>query len=301
MKALMLLAAALAAPATAAPLIVLPSGHPVAEVRVDDRGPYRFIIDTAATSTSVLPRLRAAMPELQLAGEVAVNGAAGTVSTGLVALPPLTVDGRTWRGIKAFSLPASPVDALGVDGVLGADVISRYALDIDMPGGHWGLSDVPDPAAVKRMASPIAITLDELRTPRLTVELDGKSIPALLDTGARGTIINWAAARLLGLTPQSPGLKAGARAQGVSAGGTELATGTFRVLQVGAMRRKAPTIRIGDLPVFEVVGFAASEPAMILGIDSFADRRIIIDHPRNLLFISAAAPAARRSSLRAAR
>jgi hypothetical protein len=55
---------AAAAPAAAAsntrqPLEVLPSGHPVVRVSIDGAEPKRFVIDTAASSTTIMPKLRA--------------------------------------------------------------------------------------------------------------------------------------------------------------------------------------------------------------------------------------------------
>ena len=62
---------AAATPAFAAPMEVLPSGHPVGEVDIAGAGSKRFIIDTAASRTAILPRLRAAMPGV---AAVSTNG-----------------------------------------------------------------------------------------------------------------------------------------------------------------------------------------------------------------------------------
>ncbi|WP_158582018.1 aspartyl protease family protein [Sphingomonas edaphi] len=266
---------------------VLPSGHPIAEVALDGSKPLRFIIDTAASSTSILPCLRAAMPSSMFAsGSQNLDGAAGKTQIETLTLKRLTVDGRTFDGLTAFALPPSPVDELGVDGVLGADVIARFAVEMDMPGRVWRMTDAPTEAMLKGMLPPVPITLDEALTPRLTVHLDGTEIPAILDTGAKGTIMNWAAARLLGLTPDSPGVIKASTVKGVTTHGTASVTNTFRELRIGQASRPQVTLRIADLPVFTALGFAEGQPALILGIDILADRRFVIDHPGKRLFLS---------------
>ena len=277
----------LAAPLPAAPMEVLPSGHPIAQVRLDGSKPLRFVIDTAASSTSILPRLRAAMPGSMVAsGSQNLDGAAGKTQIETLTLKKLTVDGRSFEGLKAFALPPSPVDELGVDGVLGADIIARFAVEIDMPGRHWRMTETPTPAMLKDMLPAVPITLDEALTPRLTVHLDGTAVPAILDTGAKGTIMNWAAARLLGITPDSPGLVKATTVKGVTAHGTASVTKRFRELRIGEASKTDATLRIADLPVFSALGFAEGQPALILGIDMLADRRIVIDHPGKRLFLS---------------
>ena len=283
-------ALSLSAPLPAAPMEVLPSGHPIAEVTLDDSKPLRFIIDTAASSTSVLPRLRAAMPASMIAaGSQNLDGASGKTQIETLTLGRLRVDGRTFEGLKAFALPPSPVDELGVDGVLGADVIARFAVEMDMPGRTWRMTQAPTPAMLEGMLPPVAITLDEALTPKLTVHLEGTAIPAVLDTGAKGTIMNWSAARLLGLTTDSPGMVKASNVKGVTSHGTPSVTKTFRELRIGEARKLQANLRIADLPVFGALGFTEGQPAMILGIDMLADRRFVIDHPGKQLFLSKAA------------
>jgi predicted aspartyl protease len=280
-------ALSLAAPLAAAPMEVLPSGHPVAEVTIDGSKPLRFVIDTAATSTSVLPKLRAALPRsMKAAGSRNLNGAAGQTHVETLTLGRLAVDGHTFEGLVAFALPPSPVDALGVDGVLGTDVIARYVVEMDMPGRTWRMVDRATSDMLRGMHAPVPFRLDEGLTPLLSVTIDGVAIPAVLDTGAKGTIINWAAARLLAITPATPGLKQAGKIKGVTSQASPSVIHTLDALQIGEARKPKFDVRIADLPVFSVLGFASGAPAMILGIDALADRRFVIDHPARKLYIA---------------
>jgi predicted aspartyl protease len=256
-------------------------------VTLDGSKPLRFVIDTAATSTSVLPRLRAAMPgSMKVAGSQSLNGAAGQTQIQTLTLGQLAVDGRTFKGLEAFALPPSPVDALGVDGVLGTDVIARYVVEMDIPGRSWRMVDRTTPEMLRGMHAPVPITLDEGLTPLLSVTIDGVAIPAVLDTGAKGTIINWAAARLLGVTLATRGLKRASALKGVTSQAMPSVVHKLEALEIGDARWLNFNVRIADLPVFHVLGFENGAPAMILGIDALADRRFIIDHPKRSLHIA---------------
>lgn len=283
--------ALLATPLAAEPLEVLPSGHPVVEVRIGDSAPRRFVIDTAASDTTILPRLRAEMPHLVAKAEAApLSTASGSTPIETSRIDGLRVDGRTFDGIEVILLPPGPTDALGTDGILGADVIADFAVEMDMPGRSWRMAPTADAEMLKGLTAFVPFVLDDQRAPRLTVKLDGVEVPAVLDTGAKGTIVNWAAARAIGLTPQTPGLIAASEIKGASNHATPSVKARLRSVGIGEAVVAAPEVRIADLAIFKVLGFAADQPAVILGIDMFADRRFVIDHPGLRLHISPPAP-----------
>jgi hypothetical protein len=116
--------------------------------------------------------------------------------------------------------------------------------------------------------------------------VDGKAIPAVLDTGASGTVMNWAAAKLLGLTPDDPRVEKVRSLQGVTKDAPPTYRTTVGELRIGAARGANPTLRIADIGVFKMLGMDGG-PAMILGIDQFAGRRIVVDHPGGKLYVSA--------------
>ena len=260
------------------PLMVHSSGLPVTEVTIEGHGPYRFVIDTAASSTVVLPSLHAALPvKLEKRGELEVNGAAGSAKVATVAIRTLDTQGRRFTGLTAFDMPAGPVDALRVHGILGADVLAQGVLDVDLAQRRWALRVAMPSLPISAQNHRTAITLDDALAPRVTVWIDSYPIDAVVDTGARATIINWRAASLLGLTPQSEGLRAGSAVKGVSSHASANAVHIARKLEVAGALIERPELRIADLPVFDVVGLA-DRPAMILGMDQLGRYRTIIDY-----------------------
>ena len=289
------------APATAVPLArqpleILPSGHPVVQIGIDGGAPKRFVIDTAASITTIMPKLRAAMPGLVAKrSDDPLDGAAGRVDVETTIVKHVAVAGQVFSSRELMLLPPGPTDRLGVDGILGADIIADFAVELDMPGGRWRMTPKVEVGMLEGLSVSVPFVLDDMRAPRLTVRLNGVEVPAILDTGARGTIINWAAAKAIGLSPDSPGLVKASDIKGATNHAMPSVEAPIEALTIGEAKVEGRKVRIADLSVFKVLGFTLDQPAVLLGIDMFADRRFVIDHPGLRLHISPpAAPAPNR-------
>ncbi len=269
--------------ASAEPLERLQGGLAATEVRVDGLGPFRFVIDTAATQTTLLPSYWTASGARPATVRTqSIQGVGGASEIEIVRIGRLAVADRTFDGLEAYRLGASPLDRLGAQGVLGADVLSRHVLVLDAGARDWRLDQTI--AAEDARLPGEAFTLDAASTVRLTVTIDGVRLPAIVDTGATGTIINWAAARALGIEPEDPTLGGGGTAQGVGAAATTLVKRQVERFTLAGVERRGSTIRIGDLPIFGALGFTGG-PAVIVGMDQFADRRLVIDYPNRRLHV----------------
>jgi predicted aspartyl protease len=272
-------------------LEVLPSGHPVVLVALDNSAPKRFVVDTAASITTIMPQLRAQMPDLiAKASNEPLQGAAGSTGVETTRIDRLHVAGRTFRSRELMLLPPGPTDRLGVDGILGADIIASFVVAMDMPGRTWRMTDKVESGMLDGLTASVPFVLDRERAPRLTITINGVAVPAVLDTGARGTIINWAAAKAVGISPNDPGLAKGTDIKGATSHATASVEASLKELAIGDAKVAAPRVRIADLSVFKALGFTPDQPAVILGIDMLADRRFVIDHPGLRLHISPPLP-----------
>jgi predicted aspartyl protease len=280
--------AAVATPSAAMqPLEILPSGHPVVQVRIDGAAPKRFVIDTAASSTTIMPKLRAEMPELVARlSDDPVDGAAGRVDVETTVVKKVDVAGHSFRSPELMLLPPGPTDHLGVDGILGADIIADFAVELDVPGRRWRMTPKVEAGMLDGLSAAVPFVLDDMRAPRLTIRLNGVEVPAILDTGARGTIINWAAAKAIGVTPDSPGVAKATDIKGATNHAMPSVEAPIDTVMIGEAKVEGRKVRVADLPIFKVLGFTPEQPVVILGIDMFADRRFVIDHPGLGLHIS---------------
>lgn len=116
----------------------------------------------------------------------------------------------------------------------------------------------------------------ELRFP---VVADGHPIDATFDSGTSEAIINWAEARVLGLTPASP------RVRPDSADPAWVSVVNDVVLRVGSQTLPSPRVWIVDLK-FSGAADYRTKPMMLLGVSQFRDRVLFMSHSTGTVCIS---------------
>jgi predicted aspartyl protease len=137
---------------------------------------------------------------------------------------------------------------LNADGLLGADILLAFDLDIDVPGGVLTLyraRQCPEPAppwpepAVE--IPGIGARKDRLLVP---IELDSVSGMAILDTGAGRNVIGADMARRMGLNEQTLAADPKVRLRGIGPAEATAYVHRFRQLRVGPTVQTAPLIAI---------------------------------------------------------
>lgn len=280
----------IAQPVLAEPLEVLDSGHPIANVLLNGQGPYRFVIDTAASGSAVTPKLAKERADLFASGDNRqLAGASGQVGISTVKVRSLGADGKIFQDLVLAALPPSPVDKLGVDGIIGADVLSGSVFDLDIAGGRWELMAAISAEQAALLPPAIPFTLSLGQAPVIPITIEGQRILAIVDTGAKGTIMNAAAARALGLESAGGSLEKGQLIGGAT-GSAQSLKATLKNVMIGESTRTELPVRIADLPVFQVSGFKLDEPVVLLGIDAFAGGRLVVDYPGKRLFVNFPTP-----------
>jgi predicted aspartyl protease len=107
-----------------------------------------------------------------------------------------------------------PVSAFGdvladglhhADGLIGADILSRFDVDIDIPRRQIGLWTVQDCSEVKPDwpggADGVQLAIEPSRHVTVPVRIDGAPLELLLDTGAPALVLSTRAAAEAGATP----------------------------------------------------------------------------------------------------
>jgi hypothetical protein len=160
-------------------------GRPVVQVRINDKGPYRFILDTGATITIVGEEISKG---LSLAGAGVSAAPAGHGPTAsIVTINSLRV---SEAAIGAFMAAVMPLDTFFKDsnapvGVLSASSFAGCLLTFDYPGkrisikpGSLGVAD----------SRTIFQYMDSDDLPMLPVRVAGHETRIHLDTGSAFTL-----------------------------------------------------------------------------------------------------------------
>ncbi|QPQ54594.1 aspartyl protease family protein [Allosphingosinicella flava] len=275
-------------PAIQSTPLTMPRRHPMADVLLNGNVPLRFVVDTAAGAT-VVDRNIAESLGLMSGGmrQEEVHGANGSASHNLVKVNRVTLAGMSRENVDAVIVDMERV-APGADGIIGNDVLRHYGVLFDMPNQKLVLSSMEEPAATAKECAPNA---RPGRMPGMAgfALLDGEligdagssgkaSATMIVDTGAAQTVLNWHAARALGLTPQDPRVRKrenGTRGLAAGAAGIETYLYTLGGMRLPGWTVPPLEVRIADLPVFKATQLDA-EPAIILGADVLKQRAFTI-------------------------
>jgi predicted aspartyl protease len=148
--------------------------------------------------------------------------------------------------VGAFSLRTER--GLSADGLLGADILLAFDLDIDVPEGRLTLyrSRVCPNAQPPWPEPAFEITGVRTRKDRLLLpfELDDVSGLAILDTGAQGNVIGVDMARRMGLSEHVLARDPSIRQHGVGPEETISHLHQFKRLQIGPVAEEAPRITV---------------------------------------------------------
>lgn len=267
-------------------LVRTDQGHVGTRVSLAGHGERMFVVDTGASTSAIYQHARRELGlEAEPAQRLRLHGAGGTQLVERYRLPALGLAGIEADGLVVAGLPAGVKHGDGISGVLGQDVLRRYAVEFDFKAGRLGLHARGHAPASRAGWQEVPIRLlPQVGLVVVDVSIGGRVVGAVLDTGAPRSFINWSAARAVGVTPDTRGLARGNGAGGATAHRFDYATFAFDRVALGPARPGRARLSIADLPVFPLLGMG-ERPGMILGIDLLGDKRFVIDHARRRLLI----------------
>ena len=106
----------------------------VVPVRINDAGPFSFVLDTGATLTCVDESLARELKLPDARGTVAVGGGVrGLGVMRLVQLESVSLGDATVTGLRGCTLDLAPMEKAGlkIRGLLGLNFLKNYRLTID--------------------------------------------------------------------------------------------------------------------------------------------------------------------------
>jgi predicted aspartyl protease len=270
------------------------TGRITAPVRINGRGPYRFVVDTGANRT-VLSQELAAELGLADAGAAQVHGIVGVAPTRMVMVRQLQVGGVEARNIRAPTMMAAQ---LGVAGLLGVDLMvgrlvtldfRRRELRIGRSRGEPGSSayDMREEGVSPRQAAasgPGVVARARYRFGQLVIvgaDVAGRRVMAFLDSGSQSTVGNLALRNQVDITGgdlRRPRFNVPLlSATGQSSSGEY---GVLPLLRLGGLDISNLGAVFSDLHVFDLWGLAR-QPSLLIGIDVMSQFDAIeLDYPR---------------------
>jgi hypothetical protein len=273
------------------------AGVPVVDVQINN-ATLPFVLDTGAQRSLVTDATvqRAAL-RLDDWAETTVKGISGyerhrNADPASLALAGIALRRRTLAGDSTLTvgpLPQSTLAAHAVAGLLGADFLSAFDLDLDIPAGRLTLYHVtgctaqslqqslPWPMGHESLGASAPIR-DLLTFP---VELDGITLRTEIDTGSSIALLTASGIDRMGLTEDLLAHDPGGAVSGVGRFAVPMRRHRFGTLQIGTERIAAPTVWAARVHVLPIVD-------LLLGGDWLRGRRVWFSYATSQIFVATA-------------
>jgi predicted aspartyl protease len=248
---------------------------PLVTLAIDGK-PATLVLDTGAQETVLDPTAAA---RFGLAGHYEyprhLRALAGGVASGEAQTQHFSAGPLDEPGFRVLigkvSLPA--LEGVQPQGLLGADFLAHFAVDLDVSDGRLRLYRPACLAAQPAWRPPFSmIAANRSLHDHLffAVQLDGRRLYAFIDTGAQRSVIDRAAALALGVDAAELSRAPAAMLRGAAAASVAAPLYRFARLQIG-------NITIAD-PVLSVAPLDLVDADIILGEDFIETRRLWLSY-----------------------
>ena len=257
------------------------SGLIVVDTMVNGHGPFQFALDTAASISVLLESTaEAANVVAHPTKRIRLQGMTGSGTFPAAEVGRIDVGSLNWDSPMLVLLPDSSPLAGRVDGILGIDFLSRYA--VAYSADDRAIRFYPRELVQERLGYRgwSTVPLDEIRVAGsdasilgFGIMISGRRVSAIFDLGSETSLMNHRAAKVIGVHTRRR------RDDGVSGafGTTIFATKLiFWEIWVGGQRWHSKNFLVADFPVFEALGLLRI-PAAVAGTDLFGRRDFVID------------------------
>lgn len=251
-------------------------GRVWAPVYINDRGPFRLVLDTGANQSVVIQSLASRLGAPVHPSRAKLHGV-----TGSAIVPMILVDSIEVGDLSLSSRKLAIVEDVfgGAEGVLGADGLADKRIEIDFRNDRIEI-EFSRGKVRARGHTRVPVKVRDGHLLMFEVVLDGVRTKAMLDTGAQATVGNISLRRALERRKRrsSEGSIVGVtldvqQAQSVQAPAVEIGDITIRGMHV----------LFGDIYIFNAWKMT-EEPALLIGMDviGLLDS-LIIDYKRQEL------------------
>lgn len=262
-------------------------GRVVAPVMVDGQGPFRFVIDTGASRSSVGPSIVAALGlKMTKVPSLELQGITGSAPVSAVTINSLEAGSLT---IQHTPMPVlwAPVMA-GADGILGVAGLTDQTLLVDFQHNRVVLGRALNPS-VRFSYSRVHTQVVDGGLMTAVAYVGDIRVLAIIDTGSERTLGNPALKKALGVRPSDLGhLEPVTAVYGAT---KQVESGQIvasPVISIGPLRVQGVDLIYGDFHIFKLWKLEQT-PAIILGMDVLGTVNALgFDFRHHALYVSSA-------------
>lgn len=284
-----------------APLAEIPfeidyEGWVTVDVMVNDQGPHKFIVDSGATVTAVFANLAANQNFTPVnRPPIRILGLTEAKHLPAFSVGEIGVGGRALNDHVGVILPDWSPPRQTPQGVLGLDFLAQYTVLFDVDARMIRLYDpAPPPDGGARGWSDEPLTRDTFGQGagalyRVTVGMNRRDIECIIDMGASGTLLNYAALRRLmsGLyinRSGSPGFSTGSRLHDIFDNTKTARLARIPRIGIAGARWRDEIVTVYDASIFDELGMG-NTPFCLIGSDLMLQYNFLFDFEREELYM----------------
>jgi hypothetical protein len=267
-------------PLFAAPTRLDRIGRVMTHVKVNGKGPFRFVIDTGASRSTLSPHLaRALNLQPSVGRNVMLNGVTGAAEVATVAVDSIEIGALKF---EKQQLPVIFTSIMGnADGILGVAGFNDQRIDVDFKRDRVSVLESngrrPHYSLVTTRATRnhYGLMIVDVRVGR---RIRAK---AVIDTGAERTLGNLALQAAMNKNRRTKRDPVSAIVHGATPDITDGDVQEVKEATIGDMTLSGLEVIFADFHVFKLWGLD-KEPAMLIGMDLLGVlERLVIDYRRN--------------------
>ena len=254
-------------------------------VRVLEKGPFNFLIDTGAQNT-VLSRALAERLLLVPSARARLIGIAGTEMVDTVEIEQLDLGRRSYYNLLAPLLEGRHI---GADGILGLDSLQGQRVLIDFRTNAMTIGDAASLGGNRGFDIVVTARRRSGQLIMTEARIDGVKVDVVIDTGAETSIGNLPLQRALSRRQSSETTVL----HSVTGQSMEAQIGFATSLVIDKVSLNNVLIAYADSPAFAALDLG-KKPALLLGMRDlrsfdrvaidFSTRKILFDAPRGVVF-----------------
>ena len=248
-----------------------------------DGQPTTLLIDTGAETTTLTPEIAASLRLPADTGHPGtIVGITGTVPSANVVLGRLALGNvvlTTAHSVGVGALPSLEGIEPPVAGLLGVDVLADYEVELDLPGRRMALYAQHPCAGYVPWQDAISVPFQRTHSGLAFIDarVNGRTVRALLDTGARTSLLTRQTARAVGVTERMLASDEARTGSGVGSASVAFRHHRFASLGLPGALDADMAANVGDVRL--------PGADMLLGADYVGRRRVWISYATGRLFL----------------
>jgi predicted aspartyl protease len=241
-----------------------------ADVKINGKGPYNFVVDTGASQTALSEKLAKDLG-LKVITSTVLHGVGGTgkANSNIYRIDQLQI-GEVSVGDLPVGTFDDPVISQLADGIIGTSMLADFIVTINYPDGRMELTHKPvsTPDAI-----PVWCVSNMLLLP---ADANGKPGNFIVDTGAITSVLSLGMANAMGINEKTPGALVDLGIAGV--GGAQGITLMLPPVTLKTTRQAEPLSQALAIDLKEVSKMLGTEISGVAGFDFLSKYKLTIDY-----------------------